>query len=147
MIRISKKADYAIVVLSHLALAGQTATSARMIAEKYQFSYAMVANLLKALTAAGWVTSQRGIRGGYMIRRNPSDISLDELIEVVEGPYRFADCTCGEMGPCCPVEDLCPARDVVRRVHSQIREILKGVSVAELAGLPQDYKPRVLSAV
>jgi Rrf2 family protein len=142
VIRISKKVDYGIIILTHLALNPEAACSAREIARRYGVSYALVANLLKALATAGWVASARGMRGGYRIKRPPGEITLDELIEAIEGPYRFADCAGGPGEPICSVQ-TCPACDVVRRVHQEIRKTLKGVSIADLAGIGREKGFRV----
>ncbi len=92
VIRISKKVDYSIIILSHLSLHQGSPSSARGIARKYGVSHALVANLLKRLLASGWVESLRGVRGGYLLVKSPQEITLDELIATIEGPYRFADC-------------------------------------------------------
>ena len=135
MIRISKKVDYAIIVLAHLALHRESPASARRIARAYDISYALVANLLKRLVAAEWVMSLRGVRGGYLLVKSPQEITLDELIATIEGPYRFADCAATNDPNDCPTWSLCPARPVMQRVHNDIRDTLKSVTVAELAGI------------
>ncbi len=135
MIRISKKVDYAIIILAHLARNTGTASSAREIASRHKVSYALVANLLKTLAATGLVTSERGMRGGYRIAKPAHEISLDELIEIIEGPYRFADCAGAANEPVCSAASTCPACDVLRRVHGEIRGTLRNVTIADLAGL------------
>jgi Rrf2 family transcriptional regulator, cysteine metabolism repressor len=134
LIRISKKVDYSIIILSHLALHQGAPVSAREIARQYGISYALVANLLKTLAGAGWIVSVRGMKGGYAIRRQAAEVNLDELIEVIEGPYRFADCAGGGLTPSCVTAQNCPACDVIRRVHDEIRQTFRRVTIADLAG-------------
>ena len=100
MLRISKKADYAVFLLGAIARqgaypggsAGDSVVSAHEIARQAGLNKSVVANLLKEFAKSGLLESTRGLRGGYRLGRPPSDISLGDILEVVEGRFVLVDC-------------------------------------------------------
>lgn len=100
MLRISKKADYAVFLLGAIARAGafpggsasDTVVSAHEIARQAKLNKSVVANLLKEFAKHGLLESVRGLRGGYRLQRPPAAISLAEILEVVEGKFALVDC-------------------------------------------------------
>ena len=153
MLRITKKVDYAILIMAYLAEHSGQACSARVIADAFVIPRAVVANLLKVLGNFELLTSQRGNRGGYRLARRPEDITLAHLVHAVEGEFSFADCstraTDGSLG-ICPRSGFCPAEPAIVSVHNRIREILESITVTELAGhvrpLPIRERPVPLAA-
>lgn len=96
MFRFTRKVDYSLLLLSELSLTeGQ---SARTLADRYNLSQSLVANLLKLLVRTGFVQSIRGKSGGYVLARPQESISLADVIGHVDGPYSLVDCldTSGE---------------------------------------------------
>ena len=97
MFRITKKADYAVFILSYLARRaaheGRDAlVSAQELASFSALNKSLVANLLKDLTRAGFLSSVRGARGGYRLAASPREISLGAVLRAVEGPFSFVEC-------------------------------------------------------
>ena len=103
MLKISKKADYAIVLLCLLAQDQARATaddparlrSASELAEATGLSQSLVANLLKDYTRAGFLESVRGAQGGYRLARRADQLGLREILTVIEGPIHFVECAEG----------------------------------------------------
>ena len=100
MLRISKKADYAVFLLGAIARAGaypggpagSAVVSAHEIARQARLNKSVVANLLKEFAKHGLLASTRGLRGGYRLCRPPSTITLGDILEVVEGRFVLVDC-------------------------------------------------------
>ena len=100
MLRISKKADYAVFLLGAIARQGafpggsaeDSVVSAHEIARQAGLNKSVVANLLKEFARQGLLESVRGLRGGYRLARAPSDVSLADILEVVEGRFVLVDC-------------------------------------------------------
>jgi Rrf2 family protein len=100
MLRISKKADYAVFLLGAIARAGaypggpagDAVVSAHEIARQARLNKSVVANLLKDFARHGLLESTRGLRGGYRLARAPSAIALADILEVVEGRFHLVDC-------------------------------------------------------
>lgn len=109
MLCISKKTEYALVALAHLAEQPTGVASAREIAEKRSLPAAMLTNILKNLQQHGLLRSTRGVKGGYRIDRDLAAVSLYELIAVV-------DCA----GHGTPDGGDCGCRDHVQHVASEL---------------------------
>jgi len=100
MLRISKKADYAVFLLGAIARqgaypggsAGDAVVSAHEIARQARLNKSVVANLLKEFAKSGLLESTRGLKGGYRLGRPPRDIALADILEVVEGRFVLVDC-------------------------------------------------------
>ena len=91
MLKLSKKTDYAIILLCHLGDV-ESPVSAKEIAGNYQLPQAMVANILKQLGATGLIQSVRGQHGGYVLARHPDLITLSDIISVTDNPFNLVEC-------------------------------------------------------
>ena len=132
MMRMSKKIDYGLILLRDLTQ-GQSAMSAREIAEKYRLPAPMAANILKALAGAGILASQRGAQGGYVLTRPAARISLAEIVEALEGPFSLVDCISDDA--CCQFSPVCPTHDPMQVVHRRFKSFMAGLSLEEILGL------------
>src|SRR5690348_9902825 len=83
MFSFSRKADYALIALGHLAGRDGQTVSAREIAETYVLPQALIMKILKALHHAGIVSSLRGVNGGYRLALDLHQVSLYQLIDIV----------------------------------------------------------------
>lgn len=95
MLTITKKTDYALIALAHLAERSGRVASAREIAEAYQLPLPLLMNILKNLHHHGLLRSTRGVKGGYQIKADLEATSLCDLIEIMECSGRVGDCGCG----------------------------------------------------
>ena len=134
MLKLSKKIDYGLVLLSKLCQEGKP-SSAREIAARYDLPQPMVANILKALAGAGILTSTRGAQGGYELARASADISLAEIVEALEGPFSLVDCVSDT--DACRFTDVCPTYDPLQVVHRRFQHFMDGLSLAEIVGQPK----------
>ena len=138
MLALTKKTGYGLIAMTYLAGLdeGQVA-SAREIAERFDVPTSLLMNVLKELSAAGYVESVRGAHGGYRLALDPEEISLADLVTAVEGPIRLAQCVAGkdpsaDSEPCRLLEQ-CPVADPVHRVQRRLSDFLKTVTLAEIA--------------
>ena len=137
MLNLTRKTDYALVALIHLANRrrdGEGAVSAKHIAEAFGLPTALLMNVMKELAAAKILTSTRGARGGYELAADPDHVTLLEVITATEGPVRFAMCADGLpiMGQGCPIENGCPIRGPIRKLHQRINDFLDNTTLADL---------------
>jgi Rrf2 family protein len=94
MLRLSKKADYALMGMKHLALRGEGASSsAREIAEQYDIPVELMAKVLQRLARRGLLVSHQGTRGGYTLARPAGVISVADIIQAVDGPVTMTACS------------------------------------------------------
>jgi Rrf2 family protein len=136
MLRLSKKADYALMAMKHLAVRGdrgaQASCSAREIAELYDIPIELMAKVLQRLVRRGLLASQQGTRGGYMLARTPTLISVADVIQAIDGPVTVTACT-GDEGQQCEQFAKCNVRDPLWRVRERILAALGECTIAELA--------------
>lgn len=133
MIRFSKMADYGVLLLGHFARSSaETLTSAAELAEAYHMPRSVVANLLKAFREEGLLVSKRGLNGGYSLARPAEQISLLEMLAVIDGPVRLTDCAVDALADTCEYEDVCTSRSPMRAVNQRIVDMLAELTLAEL---------------
>jgi Rrf2 family protein len=161
MLRISKKADYAVFLMGTIARQGAypggpasgTVVSAQEISKQAGLNKSVVANLLKELAKHGLLESTRGLRGGYRLSRIPRDISLAEILVVFEGPFELVGCTGhvhGTHSPLlalapsmqasdgsgdCSLMAFCPSKRPMRVVQDRIAKLFADIRLDELCAL------------
>ncbi len=131
MFRITKQADYGIVLLTHLASSDQALYSAPDLAEVSQIPLPTVSKILKVLVRGGLLVSHRGVKGGYALSRGPESISVAEMISVLDGPIAFTECI--DDGPgTCSQEDVCGVRENWNRINTAVRDALEAITLDDL---------------
>jgi Rrf2 family protein len=131
MLKLTKKADYGLMAMKHLAEhADQGACSAKDVAECYGIPQEALAKILQRLAKAGLLHSQHGINGGYTLARDPGTISAFEVIRAIDGPLFITSCVTvrGE----CDQTDRCSIREPLRRVSHSIEEVLRRLTILEM---------------
>src|SRR4051812_753780 len=135
MLRFSKKADYALMAMKHLALRGDRgSSSAREIAALYNIPIELMAKVLQRLVRRGLLASHQGTRGGYQLARIPTQISVADVIQAIDGPVTVTACSTQE--GTCEQYSKCNVRDPLWRVRERILTALGECTVAELATDP-----------
>ena len=130
MTLLSRKADYALLILSYLHTSGSG--NAREIAGKFNLSRAFVANILKELGHKGFVTSTRGVKGGYVLQRASATITLAELLEAMEDGFQLTLCNEHVGESTCEVESVCPVKTPMLEIQRRIMVLLRGVTLADI---------------
>ena len=144
MLRVSKLTDYAVVVLLRLSAAPSTCVAMQTspgIAIATGVPEPTVAKVLKALTTAGLVASQRGARGGYRLLRPLEDIAISDVIAAIDGPIALTACVDGAPSPC-EVQGLCAVKGRWDLVNDAIRFALGHITLAEMreASVPPVFR-------
>jgi Rrf2 family protein len=132
MLRLSKKADYALMAMKHLAQnSGASSTSAREIAEQYDIPIELMAKVLQRLVRIGLLASTQGTRGGYTLGRPPATISVADVIEAIDGPFTVTACSTEKND--CEQYSKCSVRDPLWQIRERIAAALGTVTLAEIA--------------
>jgi FeS assembly SUF system regulator len=141
LIRLSKLADYAVVMLSYMAAReGEVYTTARL-ADRTAVPEPTAAKILKLLARSSLLASQRGSNGGYGLARPAAEITVAEIIVAVDGPIALTACVQGSPDHC-GVEQLCSMRGNWNKVNRAIRDALEDITLADMA-LPFGAMPVV----
>jgi FeS assembly SUF system regulator len=133
MLRLSKKADYALIAMKHLAQksAGAQSTSAREIAEQYDIPIELMAKVLQRLVRTGLLASTQGTRGGYTLSRAPHSISMADVIQAIDGPLTVTACSSEKND--CEQYSKCSIRDSLWQIRERIAAALSTVTLSEMA--------------
>jgi len=130
MIRISKLADYAVVIMGWLAQQHSPCTI-EQISEATQIPIATVRKLTRFLAQAELCRARKGPHGGYRLAHPPEQISLLSVIEAVEGEMAVTECA-QQDGCDCSLMPQCNARPGWQIINRIIRNLLCGLSVADI---------------
>jgi FeS assembly SUF system regulator len=139
VIRISKKADYAIVLLTFLARhavradPAEVPTSAQELANAIPIGKPTIANLLKVLTRAGILESSRGVHGGYRLAKPARDITLAAILEAVDGPLALVECASVAhlRDSPCDLTSCCTTHHAMQLLQSKIATLLDRTTLDE----------------
>jgi len=145
MLRLSKRADYALIAMKHLALHGDRgSSSAREIAGLYDTPIGLMAKVLQRLVQRGLLASQKGTRGGYQLARKPIQISVADVIQAIDGPVTVTACSTDDGQ--CEQFSKCNVRDPLWRVRERILSALGECTIADLAADPPPTVPAPVRA-
>lgn len=136
--KLSKRGIYALRVLRHLAAHhGEGPISSAHLARVEQVPKKYLEQILTLLGKRGLLISERGKDGGYRLRRAPEEVTLGEVIRMVDGPLAPIPCASRTMpseDPDCPYEyDTCWMRQLMLRVRDNISAVLDQESLAQMA--------------
>lgn len=131
MIRLSKLADYAIVLMACLAESPAVQLSAQALAERTRLELPTVAKLLKLLANAHLVQSARGVAGGYRLARSATEINVAQIIAAIEGPLSMTECSIHQ--GVCGREDYCTVSSNLRKINQVVESALRAMTLAEMS--------------
>lgn len=131
---LTRKTDYAIIALAHLAQNRERLCTAREIAEKFRVPTALLMNVLKTLSQSELVRSIRGAKGGYSLAKSPDVVTLSAIIEAIEGPIRFVQCSNHSPmpDPVCELSEVCPVKLPIQRIQARLESFLQQITLAEI---------------
>ncbi len=144
MLKLTKKADYGLIAMRHLAEhADLGACSAKDLAEMYSIPQEALAKILQRLTKAGLLTSQYGTNGGYTLARDPRKISAFEVIRAIDGPLFMTSCSTASRD--CDQSDRCTVREPLRKVSRSIEDVLSRLTIWEMTEPEHDASPELVT--
>ena len=129
MIKISRLADYATVLMSVLAKHGGCLASAELAALSC-IKLPTVRKVMKQLVEAGLVESIQGVSGGYQLARSDEDIAVVDIIAAIDGVPAMTECA--KVGANCEQIQTCGLRGNWQRINQLVLDVLKQVSLADM---------------
>ena len=139
MIRLTRLADYGIVLLTYVASKPEGAVhNVPDLAAEANLPLPTVSKVLKVLAKGGLLVSHRGVKGGFHLARGPEDINLDEIVTVLDGPIAITECS-SVVGNRCSHTSRCPARRNLQLINYAVLTALQNITLADMTRpLPQD---------
>lgn len=137
MFKLSKKADYGLIAVKHLATHRRDhAFSANEISEEYGISATLMAKVLQKLARQGMVAAKHGSNGGYQLAKDPNQISALDVISAIDGPVLITSCVTNHGA--CETTDRCSIREPLRRVNESILQVLSTVTISQMSEDPHE---------
>jgi FeS assembly SUF system regulator len=141
MFRLSKITDYGIMILAHLANSAERERSAapydqaesqtaREVATAVDLPQPVVGKILKSLARQGMLESHRGAKGGYSLVRRPEELTVAEMISVLDGPLALTQCAVGP--EVCELELHCATRNPWQVINQVVINALSTVTLADV---------------
>lgn len=130
MLRFTKRADYGLMAVHYIATrAPEEAVSAKRIAEEFNIPAELLAKILQRLAKRKLIVSHNGPKGGYVLARDQSAITVGQVVRAIEGPVRIVNCLTDDS---CPQFARCNLRGPVQKIQASIISLLDTMTLAEL---------------
>jgi FeS assembly SUF system regulator len=137
MLRITRQADYALVLLTRFARGGEgTVHTARELAEHSGLPLPTVSKILKSLARERLLSSLRGVNGGYRLAAPAEALSVADVIGAIDGPIAVTQCAEQDGGEPCAIQPSCPTHAHWGRINRVVADALASLTLAELARPP-----------
>lgn len=133
--RVSTRGEYGVRAMFDLALHyGSGPISLKSIAERQRISETYLEQLMGALRKAGLVESRRGAQGGYLLAHPPEEVTIGQIIRVLEGPITPLDCLDSERGsgPYCDQPEQCVLRGLWKDLQDSMQRVLDNRTLEDL---------------
>jgi Rrf2 family protein len=130
MLRFTKRADYGLMAIHYIAIHDDLgAVSVKRIVEEFGIPQELLAKILQRLAKQGLIVSQNGPKGGYVLSRRATEISIGEVVRALEGPISIVSCL---EDSDCPQMERCSLRRPITKIQAAITQMLDTMSLAEL---------------
>lgn len=131
--KITSKSHYGVQVMADLArLWGEGPVSLSTIAQNEKIPHDYLEQLMIPLRHRGLVKAQRGVRGGYVLAREPQKITLKEIIQALEGEMAPVACVSKTGKIICPTEKFCQSKKVWEKIQTNVLAALNSVNLKEV---------------
>ena len=140
MLRLSKKADYALMALQHIAsvqfgdVTPGRVVNTKEIAEEYNIPVELLAKVLQTLSKNGLIESHNGPKGGYLLAKAPQEVTIAQVLESLEGPLGIMDCSHEKEGDLCMQREHCTIRTPLLKVQDSIYQLLNNMTLQDMMG-------------
>lgn len=140
MLKLTKKADYGLIALKHLAVqSGKRSASAKELGDCYRIPVPILAKVLQKLAKEGFLASEQGSNGGYRLARNPGTITALEVIRAIDGPIILTSCFTDHRE--CDQSSSCTVKEPLRKVHEGIMRLLDNITISDLSSEDMSCNP------
>ncbi len=133
MIKVSRMADYAILLVCKMSSVEDKVYSAHELSTITALKITTISKILTKLTKAKVTNSIRGVAGGYKLMMKAEDISICDIIDIIDGQVALTVCVDEDKNHSCDLESMCPSQGNWQVINNTVRNALNSVSIAEMA--------------
>ncbi|GAV21716.1 RrF2 family transcriptional regulator [Carboxydothermus pertinax] len=131
--KLSTRGHYGLKAMYDLALHyGEGPVPISEIAQRQMISEPYLEQLFSALRKAGLIKSVRGAQGGYLLNRLPEEITVGEIVRVLEGPIAPVECVLENVKEACDQADACISRIVWSKVRDALNEVMDSITLRDM---------------
>jgi len=134
MFQLSKKVEYALIALRFMASGGKGRVyTTKEIADKNQLSYELLAKIMQKLTRKGFVSSQQGVHGGYLLARDAGEVKISAVINAIEEKNTVTIIQCEASTPeDCNIYTSCTIKDPLVKLQNSIKKVFDELTILEM---------------
>jgi len=133
MLQLSKRVEYGLIALRHMAMHEKgTQFTAKELSRIHDLPYELLAKILQKMSKAGIIHSVQGVKGGYILTKDPSSLNLSSVIQVIEDDKPMIT-ECYAEGPeSCDIFSSCSIRRPLGKVQRNINSVFDKLTIAEI---------------
>lgn len=133
MFKVSKKVEYGLIALKHIAKTGMISpVSAKEISLEYEIPYDLLSKILQKLKREKLLISVQGVKGGYRLSKKPEKISLATVFNAIEGSNFILDCGSHKKSDSCKIFDTCIISGPMQKVQRSITNYFNSTPLSEI---------------
>ena len=127
---LSTKGRYGLKAVFELSINyGLGPVSLKKISEKYDISESYLEQLFAKLRKDGYIETVRGPQGGYLLARDPKEITVGMILRALEGDITTSDCISKEV---CSRESICATRVIFEKIENSINNVIDNITLADM---------------
>jgi len=132
MLKLSKKVEYGLIAIRHIASVNNTISTVKEISDKYRIPNDVLAKVMQKLTRGKLILSHQGSMGGYTLARSANEISVMDVIGVVEGTQvGIAQCF-SEAPENCSIYQNCTIKNPLGKIQHNLEHVFASMKVSEI---------------
>ena len=131
MNKMNRKIEYSLMALKHMStkVPGEL-TTAKEVSDSYHAPFDATARVMQVMAQKGWLKSEFGALGGYQITKDLSRVTLNDLMNVIQGPTKIAKCLHKEEP--CEIQSSCNIMSPVQNLNQRLTEFYKSVTIKDI---------------
>lgn len=129
--KMSTRSQYGLRAIVFLARSGKEVFSLREISKKEKIPFDYLGKIFSRLEKSGLVSSKKGVRGGYFLKKNPSQIKVFEVVKSLEGEISLVKCV-NKVKNICPQSKKCLTKNCWQKIQNSLESALNSISLGDL---------------
>jgi len=133
MLKLSKKVEYGLIAIRHIAVTqpGRYST-AKEISDRYRIPHELLAKVLQKLAKSGLIVSHQGVYGGYSLAKHADQITISTVINAIEGQLPAITQCIAESPDSCSIYDNCTIKNPLGKIQLNLEHVFNTMTVSEI---------------
>ncbi len=132
MLKLSKRTEYGLIAIRHIAAEPVRITTAKEIADRYKIPYELLAKVMQKLAKQGLIVSHQGVYGGYTLATGAGELSISTIINAIEGQLPAITQCIADSPDSCSIYDNCTIKNPLGKIQLNIDQVFKTMKLSEI---------------